>query len=66
MNKRDVLRLLDLLPDQFTPDRLIDHLSVLQQVEAGEAALQAGDVLTDAELDEEIAGWLASSGPAPR
>ena len=66
MKKQDVLRLLDTMPEEIDMEELMYRLHVMQMIEVGEAAFQAGDVVPHEEVEREIEGWLHSSGPAPR
>ena len=65
VKKRDLLRLLENMPDEIDADQLMYRLYVMQKIEAGEAALQAGDVIPHEEVENEIEGWLESPGPVP-
>ena len=66
MRKQDVLRLLSEMPEEIDADQLLYRLYVVRKIEAGEAALQAGDLVPQADVEREIEGWLQSPGPAPR
>lgn len=66
VSKRDVLALVAAMPNQFDPEELMYRLYVRRQIELGSAAVNAGDVVYEAEVDRQIEEWLASDGPDQR
>jgi predicted transcriptional regulator len=57
MKKQAVLELLRHLPDDLDPEELHERLYVLQKIEEGQAALDAGDVLTEEEVEALLEEW---------
>jgi hypothetical protein len=57
IQKRDVLALLDRMPDELDGEELMYHIYVLEKIAEGEAAIAAGDVVDDDDLDREITSW---------
>jgi hypothetical protein len=57
--KDEVRALLDRLPDEVTLEDIQYHLDVVVKVLQGEAAVDRGDVITQAEFDQRFAKWLA-------
>ena len=49
---------IDNLPDQFSIDDLVERLILVEKVEKGILQSEKGEVISDAELDEEMAKWF--------
>lgn len=60
--KREVIELLDRLPDDVTFEEIQYHLYVRQKVEAGLAAADEGHVLTQEEVERRMEQWLGGGG----
>ena len=58
MNNRDVLALLDEMPEVIDPEDLIYRIYLLKKVEAAEADLQAERVIPHEELVRRSEEWL--------
>lgn len=58
MTKDDALKLIDALPDAFDVEELHYRLYVWQKIQDGEADYEAGNFITQEELDREIDEWL--------
>ena len=50
MNKHELLAMLERLPDEFEPERLIDELYVRAKIERAEEAIARGDVVSHEEV----------------
>lgn len=53
-----VLRSINLMPDQFSFDELVDRLILLEKIAAGMADLEAGRTITLANAKMRFAQWL--------
>ena len=62
MRKQDVVNLLQNMPDEIDVEQLMYHLYVIRKIELGEAAVAAGDVLWEDEVEQEIESWFAHDG----
>lgn len=54
IKKEKVKETLDQLPDEFTVDELIDHLLIVEKINRGIRASDAGDVYTVEEAKEKL------------
>ena len=50
MKKHELLAMLERLPDEFEPERLIDELYVRAKIERAEEAIARGDVVSHQEV----------------
>jgi hypothetical protein len=66
MKKQDVINLLQDMPDEIDVEQLMYHLYVVRKIELGEAAIAAGDVLSEEEVDREIESWFVRDGQDQR
>jgi predicted transcriptional regulator len=57
--KQEVLRLLERLPADATLEDVQYHLYVRQKIELGLQDAEAGRTLSEDELDQRMAKWLA-------
>jgi predicted transcriptional regulator len=62
--KADILRLIQELPDNCTIEDIKYRIYLRERIEEGLTDVEAGNELTQAEVDEEVASWLKSSGRA--
>ncbi len=58
MNKRDVLQILESMPEEIDPDELMYRIWFLQKLEAAERDAEAGNIITHAELVRRSEEWL--------
>jgi predicted transcriptional regulator len=58
MKKRDVLALLEGMPEKLDPEELMARIYVLEKLEEGEADIKAGNVITHEELIRRSDEWL--------
>jgi len=56
--KEAVFKLLETLPDDATIEDIQYHLYVLQKIQAGQDAADAGEVIPHEEVLRELATWL--------
>lgn len=58
LDKKMVLRSINLMPDQFSLDELLDRLILIEKITAGMADLEAGRTISLAEAKICFAQWL--------
>jgi hypothetical protein len=56
--KDEVMRILELLPEDASLDDIQYHIYVRQKIEHGIEDLEAGRTLSEAEFDRRMAKWL--------
>ena len=56
--KEAVYKLLDTLPEDTTIEDIQYHLYVLQKIQAGQEAVNAGEIIPHEEVMRELAKWL--------
>jgi predicted transcriptional regulator len=56
--KEAVFKLLETLPDDATIEDIQYHLYVLQKIQAGQDAADAGEIIPHEEVLRELATWL--------
>jgi len=56
--KETVLKLLETLPDDASIEDIQYHLYVLQKIQAGQKAIDAGDTIPNEQVMRELAEWL--------
>ncbi len=56
--KEAVLKLLENLPEDATIEDIQYHLYVLQKIQAGQEAIDAGQTIPHEEVMRELAQWL--------
>jgi predicted transcriptional regulator len=61
--KEEVMRLLDLLPEDASLDDIQHHIYLRQKIGHGLEDVEAGRTLSEEEFDKRLAKWLE---PAPR
>ena len=59
IKKQDVIDMMGDLPDEFDPEELMYRLYVREKLARSEAALAAGDVYTEEEVERLSEEWLA-------
>ena len=57
LRKRAILKLLETLPEEIDSEELFYRLYVMQKIEAGEASLAAGDLISQEDLEREADSW---------
>ena len=58
INKTQVKELLDLLPDEFNAEELIEKLLLVEKIERGLKQSKNNETLTESQLDDEIKSWF--------
>ena len=58
MNKEELLRIVEQLPEQFDPEQLIHHLYLRAKLERAEEAVQRGDVVSHDEVVRRSRQWF--------
>lgn len=56
--KTKVLKAIKQLPDEFSIDEMVDKMILLEKIEIGLAQSEGGNVISDENLDKEIAKWF--------
>ena len=56
--KTKVLKAIKQLPDEFSIDEMVDKMILLDKIEIGLAQSDTGNVISDENLDKEIAKWF--------
>ena len=55
LTKTKVLNAIKQLPDNFSIDEMVDQMILLEKIEIGLAQSKRGEVISDEDLDKEIA-----------
>lgn len=58
LTKTKVLEVIKQLPDEFSIDEMVDKMILLEKIEIGLAQSENGQVISNEELDKEIAKWF--------
>ena len=58
INKTQVKEQLDLLPDEFNAEELIEKLLLVEKIERGLKQSKNNETLTENQLDDEIKSWF--------
>jgi predicted transcriptional regulator len=58
LTKTKVLQAIKQLPEEFSIDEMVDKMILLEKIEIGLAQSERGQVITEEELDKEIAKWF--------
>ena len=58
LTKTKVLKTINRLPNEFSIDELVDQMILLEKIEIGLKQSETGQVISDEELDKEIARWF--------
>jgi predicted transcriptional regulator len=64
--KEEALEMLQRLPEDCTWEDIKYRIYLQERIAEGIADVAAGRVLTQSEVEQEVAGWLKSSGRVPR
>ena len=62
--KEEVIRLLELLPEDASLEDIQHHIYVRQKIDHGLEDAEAGRTLSEEELDQRMAKWLEGQPPA--
>jgi hypothetical protein len=57
--KEEVIRLLELLPEDVSLEDIQYHIYVCQKIDQGLKDVEAGRTLSEEEFDQRMAKWLA-------
>lgn len=58
LTKLEVKNQIDTMPNEFTLDELIERLIIIEKVNLGLKDVAEGKVLSEAEMDKEMAKWF--------
>jgi len=58
INKTQVKEQLDLLPDEFNAEELIEKLLLVEKIERGLKQSKNNETLTENQLDDELKSWF--------
>lgn len=58
LTKNKVKQQIDLLPEEFIINDLVDRLILLEKIERGERQSQNGETVSEEELDKEMEKWF--------
>lgn len=58
LTKENVINAFNQLPGEFSVDRAIDELILLEKLNQGLTQSEANEVIPDEELDKELPEWL--------
>lgn len=58
LTKHEVQNQINSMPNQFTLDEFIEKLIIIDKINQGLEDVLAGNVLTEEELDQEMAKWF--------
>ena len=58
LTKEKLRKHLEEFPEEFTIDELVERLILIERIERAEKQSDANDVISDEELDKEIATWF--------
>ena len=56
--KKEVIKIVESLPEDCTLEEIHYHLYVREKVERGIKAIDEGQVVSQAEAEDEVKGWL--------
>lgn len=56
--KTKVLKAIKQLPDEFSIDEMVDKMILLEKIERGLTQSEKGEVISDEDLELEIAKWF--------
>jgi hypothetical protein len=58
LTKTKVLNAINQLPDEFSIDDMVDQMILIEKIERGLVQSEHGEVISDEDLDVEIAKWF--------
>jgi hypothetical protein len=58
LNKEKVKAEIENLPEEFSIDELVERLILIEKVEKGILQSQAGEVISESDLDKEMEKWF--------
>ncbi len=57
LTKTKVLKTINRFPEEFSIDELVDEMILLEKIEIGLKQSENGQVISDEDLEKEIARW---------
>lgn len=58
LTQTKVIKAVKQLPNEFSIDELVDRMILLEKVEMGITQSESGQVISDEDLDQEVAKWF--------
>lgn len=58
LTKKRVKEQIELLPDEFSIDELVDRLILVEKIERAEKQSNANDTLSEEQLEKEMEKWF--------
>ena len=58
LTQTKVLKAIRQLPEEFSIDELVDKMILIDKIERGISQSEKGEVISEADLDKEIAKWF--------
>jgi len=58
LTQTKVLKAIRQLPEEFSIDELVDKLILIEKIEIGISQSEKGEVISEDDLDKEIAKWF--------
>ncbi len=58
LTKANVKKQIDSLPDEFSIDELVERLFLIEKIENADKQSEAGEVLTENQLMQELNNWF--------
>ncbi|MCP5064170.1 MAG: hypothetical protein GY936_17150 [Ignavibacteriae bacterium] len=58
LTKTKLKKQIEKFPEEFSIDDLIDRLILIEKIEKGNRQSENGEIISELELDEEIAKWF--------
>ncbi len=58
LTKRKLKEHIDKFPEEFSSDELIERLILIEKIESGNKQSENGEVISEAEMENEIEKWF--------
>ena len=58
LTKTNLKKQLEKLPDKFSIDELVERLILIEKIERGNKQSDAGEIISESDLDREIDKWF--------
>ena len=58
LTKTNLKKQIEKLPEEFSIDELVERLILIEKIERGNKQSEAGQVISESELDKEIEKWF--------
>ena len=58
LTKTKLIEQIEKFPDEFSIDELIENLILMEKIETGNRQSENGEVISDAEMENEIEKWF--------